>query len=203
MYKLSGHCKHDLEMKFTDNVEHAWPNGGMLDTCDDTASGQALLDTWCKGSLRQGGVALQFLIDSAQLYADRCSEAWFCFIWVIHNLLPNIHYKNAFVIPGAIIPGPNKPWYIDLFMFPLLYHIVALQHEGLTVYDASLTSLVQSLLVTLCKKESQVKLKKMAFSHEKSKEKSQKTDFSLTFHDWKPFFLTFPDFHFYRGWELK
>ena len=23
MYKLSGHCKHDLEMKFTDNVEHA------------------------------------------------------------------------------------------------------------------------------------------------------------------------------------
>jgi hypothetical protein len=38
----------------------------------------------------------------------------------------------------------TKPWDIDLFMFPSLYHIAALQHEGLTVYDASLGTLVQS-----------------------------------------------------------
>ena len=55
----------------------------------------------------------------------------------------------------------------------------------------------------LCKKDSQVKSKKMAFSHKKSKEKSQKTDFSLTFHDWKPFCLTLPDFLFYRAWLMK
>ena len=136
-------CMHYLERKLAENVEHARPNGGILDTYDDTASGQALIDAWCDGSLRQGDVALQFSIDGAQLCADRPSEAWF-FIWVIHNLPPNMRYKKAFVIPGAIVPGLNKPWDIDLFMFPSLYHIAALQREGLTVYDASLSSLVQS-----------------------------------------------------------
>jgi hypothetical protein len=86
---------------------------------------------------------LQFSIDGAQLHANKPSEAWF-FIWVFHNLPPNMRYKKSFVIPGAIIPGPNKPWDIDSFMFPSLYHIAALQLEGLTVHDASLGALVKS-----------------------------------------------------------
>jgi hypothetical protein len=135
---------HYLERKLTDNLEHTRLNGGsMLDFYDNTASGQALLDTWNVGDLKRGDVALQFSIDGAQLHADRPSEAWF-FIWVIHNLPPNMRYKKAFVIPGAIVPGPSKPWDINLFMFPSLYHIAALQREGLTVYDASLGTLVQS-----------------------------------------------------------
>jgi hypothetical protein len=134
---------HYLERTLADNVERARLNGGVLDTYDNTASGQALLDAWCDGGLRQGDVALQFSIDGAQLRADRPSEAWF-FIWVIHNLPPTMRYKKAFVIPGAIVPGPGKPWDIDSFMFPSLYHIAALQREGLTVYDTSLGSLIQS-----------------------------------------------------------
>ena len=39
------------------------------------------------------------------------------------------------------------------------------------------------------KKKVRKSQKKTAFSHEKSKEKTQKTDFSLTFHDWKLFFF--------------
>ena len=109
---------------------------------DNTASGQALLDAWTAGHIRRGDVALQFSINSAQLCADRPSEAWF-FIWVIHNLLLIMRYKKTFVILGAIIPGPSKPWDIDYFMFPLLYRIAALQC-GLRIYDTSLNAMVQS-----------------------------------------------------------
>ena len=53
------------------------------------------------------------------------------------------------MIPGVIVPGPKKPWDIDSFMFPSLYHIAALQHEGLNVYDTSLGTLVRSYLLVV------------------------------------------------------
>ena len=43
--------------------------------------------------------------------------------------------------------------------------------------------IVQEPPVILCKKESQVKLKKTAFSHEKSRKSQKKQTFPLTFHD--------------------
>jgi hypothetical protein len=104
---------------------------------DHTACGQELLDAWCDGCFKKGDIALQFSIDGAQLRHDQQSEAWF-FIWVIHNLPPELCYKKTFVIPGAIIPGPNKPGDLDSFLFPLLYHVAALQCEGLRVYNAYL-----------------------------------------------------------------
>ena len=56
--------------------------------------------------------------------------------------------------------------------------------------------------IILCKKESRLQSKKTDFSQEKSR-KSQFFwlffDFSLTFLDWNPFFLTVTDFLFYRG----
>ena len=61
-------------------------------------------------------------------------------------------------------------------------------------------------VVTLCKKESQLQSKKMDFSQEKSRKSQKKVknfDFSLTFLDWNPFFLTVTDFLFYRGWQLR
>ena len=55
--------------------------------------------------------------------------------------------------------------------------------------------------VMLCKKESQVKSKKKRLSvMKKSRKSHKKQTFPLTFHDWKPFFLTLPDFLFYRVW---
>jgi len=126
---------HYLERTLAANSERARLNGGRLDAYNDTACGQDLIDAWNKGDLRRDDVALQFSIDGAQLRADRPSEAWF-FIWVIHNLPPEMRYKKAFVVPGAIVPGPNKPSDIDSFMFPSLHHIASLQREGLGVYDA-------------------------------------------------------------------
>ena len=134
---------HYMERTLADNVECVRLNGGMLDSYNDTTSGLALIDAWDRGDLKMGDVAMQFSIDGAQLRADKPSEAWF-FVWVFHNLPPSMRYKKAFVIPGVIVPGPEKPWDIDSFMFPSLYHIAALQREGLTVYDASLGTIVRS-----------------------------------------------------------
>jgi hypothetical protein len=104
---------------------------------NDTVCGQELLDVWSDGRFKKSDVALQFSIDGAQLRPDQASEAW-VFIWVIHNLPPDMRYTKAFIIPGAIVPGPYKPGDMDSFLFPSLYHVAALQREGLRIYDASL-----------------------------------------------------------------
>jgi hypothetical protein len=132
---------HYLEKKLAENYTTAATNGGKLAVYDDTACSQELLDAWGDGCFKKTDIALQFSIDGAQLRRDQQSEAW-VFIWVIHNLPPEQRYKKTFVIPGAIIPGPNKPGDLDSFLFPSLYHVAALQREGLRVYDAHLDVVV-------------------------------------------------------------
>src|SRR6266702_4656476 len=138
---------HYLEQKLAENLNYARLNNDRLDSYDDTACGNALLDAWRAGSFKKSDVALQFSIDGAQLRPDQPSEAWI-FIWIIHNLPPGMRYKKAFVIPAAIVPGPSKPREIDSFIFPSLYHVAALQREGLRIYDAFLGAFVPA--VTPC-----------------------------------------------------
>ena len=132
---------HYLANRLADNVDMVSNSHGLLDIYDDTACGQELLDAWRTGRFKKCDIALQFSIDGAQLRRDWQSEAW-VFIWVIHNLPPELRYKKAFVIPGAIVPGPNKPGDLDSFLFPSLYHVAALQREGLRIYDAHLDVIV-------------------------------------------------------------
>ncbi len=133
-------CMHYLETKLAENLRIARANSGKLITYDDTPCGQELLDAWGEGRFKASDIALQLSIDGAQLCPDQPSEAW-VFIWVFHNLPPDMRYKKAFVIPGAIVPGPYKPADMDSFLFPSFYHIAALQREGLRIYDASLDRL--------------------------------------------------------------
>ena len=132
---------HYLEKTLAVNLVTATNNQGVLDVYNDTACGQELLDAWRDGCFKRNDIALQFSIDGAQLRRDQQSEAW-VFIWVIHNLPPELRYKKTFVIPGAIVPGPNKPGDIDSFLFPSLYHMAALQREGLRIYNAYLDVVV-------------------------------------------------------------
>ena len=131
---------HYLEQRLAQNVEHVRVHG-RLDKYDDTACSQELLDAWHSGSLRHSDVALQFSINGAQLRSGLQSEAW-VFIWVVHNLPPSMRYKKDFVIPGAIVPGPNKPGDLESFLFPSLCHVAALQCEGLRIFDSSTNSLI-------------------------------------------------------------
>ena len=134
--ELSQHM-HYLKKTLAVNLETASNNLGLLDIYNDTTCGQELLHAWHDGCFRRNDIALQFSIDGAQLRHDQQSEAW-VFIWVIHNLPPELCYKKAFIIPGAIVPRPNKPGDIDSFLFPSLYHVAARQREGLMIYDAYL-----------------------------------------------------------------
>lgn len=52
------------------------------------------------------------------------------------NQLYSLRYKKKYVLPGVVIPGPNKPKNIDSFLFPGFHHVAALQHEGLPIWDA-------------------------------------------------------------------
>jgi Transposase family tnp2 len=75
----------------------------------------------------------------AQLYQDKDSDCWI-FVYIIHNLAPDLHYKKKFVIPAGFIPGPEKMKDSDSFLYPVLYHISVLQNEGLRIWDASTQS---------------------------------------------------------------
>lgn len=53
-----------------------------------------------------------------------------------------MQYKKDFVIPGAIVPGPNKPGDLESFLLPSLYHVAALQHEGLQIHNSYTNTLI-------------------------------------------------------------
>lgn len=79
---------------------------------------------------------MQLSLDGAQLYHDKDSDCWI-FVYIIHNLAPDLRYKKRLVIPAGFIPGPEKIKDSDSFLHPVLYHISALQNEGLRICDAS------------------------------------------------------------------
>jgi len=51
------------------------------------------------------------------------------------DLSPENCYKIRNILPGGVIPGPNSPKNIELFLFPSLAHVSALQREGLPIWD--------------------------------------------------------------------
>ena len=63
---------------------------------------------------------------------------------MIMDFSPEVHYKKDFVIPGGFIPGPKKPKILDSFLFPGLYHLAALQKEGLTIWNAAIDRIFKS-----------------------------------------------------------
>lgn len=79
---------------------------------------------------------LMFSIDSAQLYKSKASDCYI-YIWVLFDMSPKLRYKKRYVLPGAIIPGPNKPQDLESFLLPGLMHISALQKQGLKIWDAA------------------------------------------------------------------
>ena len=77
---------------------------------------------------------LMFLIDSTQLYHNKASDCWI-YLWVVLDQSPKLWYKKKYVLPGGFIPGPSKPKNLDSFIFPRMYHLSALQCEGMCMWD--------------------------------------------------------------------
>lgn len=86
-----------------------------------------------EGHINSHDSILLVSLDGAQLYANKVSDFW-VYSWVLLGLDPAVHYKCSGLKPGAIIPG--KPKNYDSFMFPGMYHLAALQNEGLKIWDA-------------------------------------------------------------------
>ena len=127
---------HYREHKTAEILEHARTHAGEIKEYGDTICGRDYLDAVKTGKIKKDDVLVQLSIDGAQLYHDKESDCWI-FVYVIHNLPPSSRYSKKFVIPAGFVPGPGKPKNMDSFLFATLYHISALQGEGLRIWDAS------------------------------------------------------------------
>jgi hypothetical protein len=130
---------HYRERTTADILEYARTHDGKLNEYNDTTCGRDYLDAVETGKINKDDVLIQFSLDGAQLYRDKESDCWI-FVYIIHNLPPEVRYKKKFVIPAGFIPGPEKMKDGDSFIYPVLYHISALQNQGLRIWDASTQS---------------------------------------------------------------
>jgi len=106
----------------------------LPDVLTDYTEGQDYL-TRVAPHLKSHDTVLMFSADGAQLYRNKKSDCWI-YIWVIYDLAPGDRYKKRYVLPGGFVPGPNAPKNFDSFFFSGIYHLSALQREGLVVWDA-------------------------------------------------------------------
>ena len=112
----------------------------------DMCCGSDFLELYCSGCLKIGDIVIQLSIDGTQLFRNKQSDCWI-YIFIIHNLSPDLRYKKKYVMPGGIIPG--KPSNINSFLFPGLYHIAALQNEGFSYYNAHLKCVIKDAALYL------------------------------------------------------
>ncbi|KDR79664.1 hypothetical protein GALMADRAFT_63042 [Galerina marginata CBS 339.88] len=109
----------------------------------DFFDGMDYLQLHLDGKIASGDMILLLSMDGAQLYRNKASECWM-YIWIILDHSPDVRYRKRHVLPGGFIPGPDKPKNLDSFMFPGLYHLSALQREGLRIWDASINEVFTS-----------------------------------------------------------
>lgn len=117
-------------------IEELQLNSGELSTYEDFFHGSDYLKQVRNGNITDNDIILMFSIDSTQLYAHKALDCWI-YIWVIMDFSPHECYKKEYIIPGGFIPGPKKPKNLDSFLFPGLYHLVAIQKEGLSIWNAA------------------------------------------------------------------
>jgi hypothetical protein len=110
-------------------------NDGFVDAYDDILTGSAYLDAVRVGRIKPGDMVLMISIDGAQLYESKMSDCWI-YIWIIVDHSPDRRYKKKHVLPGGVIPGPNKPKYIQSFLYPGFHHLASIQRAGLHIWDA-------------------------------------------------------------------
>jgi hypothetical protein len=127
---------HYREQATTEILKYARAHSGKVREYNDTTCGRDYLEAVEAGKIKNDDVLVQLSLDGAQLYHDKDSDCWI-FVYIIHNLPPDLRYKKKLVIPAGFIPGPEKMKDGDSFLFPILYHISALQNEGLRIWDAS------------------------------------------------------------------
>ena len=117
---------------------------------DDIYSGSALRKLAEKLGLTKDDIMVSFSVDGAQLYQNKKSDTWIA-IFIVCDYNPVTRFKKIRVLPGIVIPGPNKPKILDSFLFCSFYHLSALQREnggrGMSVWDSLQQKILDSQVI--------------------------------------------------------
>ncbi|KAF9488114.1 hypothetical protein BDN71DRAFT_1485144 [Pleurotus eryngii] len=122
--------------------------GGQISKYYNYISGHEYLDAIQAGLIKDIDIVLMYSLDGCQLYQSKTSDCWI-FVWIFLNLDGNCRYKKVYITSGIVIAGLDKPKNLDFFLFPTFYHVSALQHEGLKIWDADLNTVFNSDLFLL------------------------------------------------------
>jgi hypothetical protein len=88
-----------------------------------------------EGRITDNDIVLAMSLDGCQLYRNKMSDTWI-WIWIIMDLDPKERYKKKSILVGGIIPGPNKPKFIESFIYAGLKYLVLCQKYGLKIWNA-------------------------------------------------------------------
>jgi hypothetical protein len=133
--------------RYTDKIlKELHANGGeRTSPYMDFFDGSDYLDAVQNGQISTDDMVLVMSVDGAQLYRNKESECWM-WIWLIFNHAPDNRYKKKRVLPAGFMPGPHKPKNTDSFFYTGLYHVAAIQQEGLKIWDARKNTVFKSYI---------------------------------------------------------
>ena len=106
-----------------DNLQAEGSTANMV--YDDIFSGSELQDLVERLEITGDDTIVFLSLDGAQLYQNKKSDTWIS-IWILNNFSPNQHYQKKQILPGTIIPGPNKPKITDSYLYRGIHHLSAL-----------------------------------------------------------------------------
>jgi len=92
---------------------------------DDIFSGSEIQELAKHIKITGNDTIVSLSLDGAQLYQNKKLDTWIS-IWILDNLSPYQHYQKQHILPGTIIPGPNKPKIVDSYLYHGLHHLSAL-----------------------------------------------------------------------------
>jgi hypothetical protein len=141
----------DQKMKeVAEMVDNLQAEDGRDIIYDDIFSGSEIQDLAERIKITGDDTVVSLSLDGAQLYQNKKSDTWIS-IWILNNFSPNQRYQKQHVLPGTVIPGPNKPKITDSYLYRGLHHLSALQHEnngaGLRMWDAATSRIIESRII--------------------------------------------------------
>ena len=134
----------------TEMLDNLQADGGADMVYNDIFSGSELQDLVEHLKITGDDTIVSLSLDGAQLYQNKKSDTWIS-IWILNNISPNQRYQKKQILPGTIIPGPNKPKITDSYFYPGIHHLSALQCEnngaGLRIWDSFTSRIIKSWVV--------------------------------------------------------
>jgi hypothetical protein len=105
-----------------------------IKTYNDVYVGSDYLKAVNSGHISPNDMTFLLLINRVQLYQNKACDCWI-FIWVVFDLPPEFHYKKKYVLIATIIPSLHHLKFLESFLYTSLHHLIALQKEGLQIFD--------------------------------------------------------------------